>query len=187
MSFLNERSKRQIALLAGDDLEGEQVGEAQRNIDLCSDCRQHWIHVRGCLDVLDRAGKTTWPQDSRLWPAIESRLRSTVTPARPQEFNGWVPALSMAAACIALLIAGRLDGIAPHDVVAPGHDAVQAGLFPSGYRLHSRPISDSVGMKSRFDRFQRAVPLPRIEAAAYDAVLLKPNVLHRSAGPLLAP
>lgn len=109
MSGLNERSKRQIALLASDDLDELQAEEARRSIDSCPHCRTHWTRVRGCLDVLERAGKESASVSGfSLWPVVESRLtRSTVR--RPERFNGWVPALSMAAACIALLIAGQLE------------------------------------------------------------------------------
>lgn len=116
MSGLNERSKRQIALLAGDDLEGESHEEARRSVESCPDCRRHWVRVRGCLDVLERAGKSAAavPEES-LWPAVERRLPPVSAPRRPEKFNGWVPALSMAAACIALLIAGQMEGTPPQD------------------------------------------------------------------------
>lgn len=109
MSGLNERSKRQIALLASDDLDELQVEEARRSIDSCPHCRTHWTRVRGCLDVLERAGKECpLVPGFSLWPMVESRLTRS-TALRPERFNGWVPALSMAAACIALLIAGQLE------------------------------------------------------------------------------
>jgi Zn-finger nucleic acid-binding protein len=114
MSGLNERSKRQIALLASDDLDAIQAEEARRSIDSCPHCRGHWTRVRGCLDLLERAGKESASvPDFSVWPAVESRLAPSSV-RKPERFNGWVPALSMAAACIALLIAGQLES-APQD------------------------------------------------------------------------
>lgn len=110
MSEFNERSKRQIALLAGDDLEGVATEEVRESIESCPKCRGHWIRVRGCLDLMERVGKEgPDPIDvASLWPALEPRLRRPVV-LRAERFNGWIPALSMAAACIALMIAGQLE------------------------------------------------------------------------------
>ncbi len=120
MSGLNERSRHQIALLAGDDLEGSLAEEARRSVDSCPHCRGHWLRIRGCLGALERAGKGSSSLfEASLWPAIESRLTRPM-PARPERFNGWVPALSMAAACIALLIAGQMEAPSPQDSPDPG-------------------------------------------------------------------
>lgn len=117
MSGINERVRRRIALLAGDDLEGVDAEEARRSVGSCPNCRGHWTRVRGCLDVLERVGKQAEPAPmASLWPAIEAQLNRPVVLA-PERFNGWVPALSMAAACIALLIAGRNDVPLPQDAV----------------------------------------------------------------------
>lgn len=114
MSGLNERSRRQIALLASDDLDKAQAEEARRSINSCPHCKGHWTRVRDCLDLLERAGKESAPvPDFSLWPAVESRLIPSSV-RRLERFNGWVPALSMAAACIALLIAGQMES-APQD------------------------------------------------------------------------
>ena len=121
MSEFNERSKRQIALLAGDDLEGVSAEEARRSIEACPKCRGHWTRVRGCLDLMERAGKECpEPADGvSLWPALEARLSRPVV-LRAERFNGWVPALSMAAACVALMIAGQLETLPPQDSLDGG-------------------------------------------------------------------
>jgi hypothetical protein len=124
MNGLNELVKCQIALLAGDDLEDEQTAEVRRSIESCPHCRQHWVRLRGCVDVLERVGRSGEAVSGpSLWPAIESRLQRTVS-VRPGKFNGWVPALSMAAACVALLVAGQMDGLAPPELATD-----QAVLF----------------------------------------------------------
>lgn len=109
MSELNERTKRQIALLAGGDLEVEELDEALHLIKTCSHCQEHWRHVRGSLDLLDRFGTPELGQSEELWPAVETRLRASRAASNPRKFNGWVPALSMAAACILILAAGQMD------------------------------------------------------------------------------
>lgn len=126
MSGLNELMRSQIALLAGDDLEDdEQIREVRRSIESCPDCRQHWVRLRGCIDVLDRAGRSAERVSApSLWPAIGSRLQKTSC-VRRDRFNGWVPALSMAAACIALLVAGQMDELSPQELPA----ADQAAFF----------------------------------------------------------
>lgn len=188
MSELNERVRRQIALLAGDDLEGEQQDEARRFVDSCPDCRGHWLRLRGCLDVLERAGKT--PEsgaETSLWPVIESRLQPTVVVRRSDQFNGWIPALSMAAACIALLIAGQMDGVAPVDFAMHGHDeARQASVFPAGPRLHQPPFRTNSGLMQRFATFEQSFALPRQERPLLESPslgrdgLLVPDRSHSS-------
>jgi hypothetical protein len=71
-----------------------------------------------------------------------------VTAARgPETFNGWVPALSMASACIALLVAGQLDGVSPQDVAeaesshAVLHDGRMPGFSVESVTFPSRPGS----------------------------------------------
>jgi len=133
MSGLNERSKRQIALLAGDDLEGLTADEARRSVESCPKCRGHWTRVRGCLDLMERAGKESEPVDGgSLWPALEARLTRPVV-LRAERFNGWVPALSMAAACVALLIAGQMEAPPPQDSGEFG--------FPAGRPIRSPMLS----------------------------------------------
>ena len=149
MSGINERTKRQIALLAGDDLEGVPAEEAQRSVDSCPNCRGHWTRVRGCLDVLERVGKQAEPASgSSLWPVIEAQLCRPVVRA-PERFNGWVPALSMAAACIALLIAGQMDARPPQDAVdeswvTTSRPMVRLAPSPSG-DLDFRMVRDPAG------------------------------------------
>ena len=110
MSSLNERTKSRIALLASDDLEEEEVGEVRQLIATCPQCRRHWVRVRGCLDILGRSGDADQVMDEPdLWPEIGSQVRSMHQRVDRDKFNGWVPALSMAAACIAMLVAGQMD------------------------------------------------------------------------------
>ncbi len=108
MSLLNGQTKRQISLLAGDDLEGPHADEARGYVETCPDCRRHWTRVRGCLDVIQRTeGAQRTDAGARpvgsLWPTIEGRLGPTVVPRPEPRFNGWIPAFSMAAACAAVV------------------------------------------------------------------------------------
>jgi hypothetical protein len=164
MTGLSERTKRQIALLAGDDLEAEQSEEIRRSVDACPDCRRHWLRVRGCLDVLERAGKANEPTpEISLWPALEVRLRPASVARRADKFNGWIPALSMAAACIALLIAGQRDGVVPADAAAFEEHRLFVG--------HSLPL--------------HAVPAPLEEATHYASGSGEPSELTPLDGRLL--
>ena len=149
MSGINERTRRRIALLAGDDLEGVDAEETRQSVESCPNCRGHWTRVRGCLDVLERAGKRAEPAPMpSLWPAIEAQLNRPVVRA-PERFNGWVPALSMAAACIALLIAGQKDVALPQDAV----DGSWATASPPVFRLppDAQPGDDPQGTVERYD------------------------------------
>lgn len=153
MNGLSELVKNQIALLAGDDLEDEQTADVRRSIETCPHCRQHWVRVRGCVDVLDRVGRSEEPMSGEsLWPAIESRLQRTVS-VRPGKFNGWVPALSVAAACVALLVAGQMDGISPQEMSA----ADQAVLFSGNLLNVGSTPATQVRREVRGERFRESV------------------------------
>ncbi len=108
MSLLNSHTKLQIALLAGDDLEGAEAGETRGQVESCPDCRRHWTRVRGCLDVLHRTDSGVRPAGS-LWPAIEDRLLATSQPLRPRRSRAWIPVFSIAAACLAVALAATTD------------------------------------------------------------------------------
>lgn len=137
MAVLSERAKKQIALLAGGDLDGEEALEVRRGIESNLEHRQQWIRCCGCLDVLEKSGSLiAAPEGPSLWPAIEARLRPAEI-RRPEKFNGWVPALSVAAACIAVLVAGQMEGTTAPEATIP---QVQAN-FLSGNRLH-HPVVD---------------------------------------------
>ncbi len=141
MSGLHERARQQIALLAGDDLEGEEQAEAQQSVTICPDCRDHLLRLRGCLDILDRTGRSAETVSGpSLWPALEPRLQP-IAVRRSDQFNGWVPALSMAAACIALLIAGQMDDVAPPDV--SGAESFRTTFMTTGSRLHQVPMMNA--------------------------------------------
>lgn len=154
MNGLNERTKQRIALLAGDDLDDEEVAEVRRLIIACPDCRQHWVRVQGCLDVLDRGGALESEEvlkEPGLWPAISSRLRPSAASSHRRKFNGWVPALSMAAACIAMLAAGQLDATWQQEGSWPARsERMASGIQRSRWM----PISQETLAPAR------AVPLP---------------------------
>jgi hypothetical protein len=161
MSGLNELMRSQIALLAGDDLEDdEQIREVRSSIESCPHCRQHWVRLRGCIDVLDRAGRSAdGAAVPSLWPAIGSRLQKTSC-VRRDRFNGWVPALSMAAACIALLIAGQMDTVSPQELPASDQAKLfggQMGLVVARPQPWEAPPTEGtiLGLgSSRYDRMQ---------------------------------
>jgi len=137
MAVLSEHAKRQIALLAGGDLDGDEALEVRRIIESSAEHRQQWIRCCGCLDVLEKTGSlVATPDGPSLWPSIEARLRPSVV-RRPEKFNGWIPALSLAAACIAVLVAGQMEGTASYEAGVPQMQA----SFLSGNRLH-HPVVD---------------------------------------------
>jgi hypothetical protein len=173
MSSLNELMKSQIALLAGDDLEDEEeIRDVRRSIESCPHCRQHWVRLRGCVDVLDRAGRSTERVSSpSLWPSIGSRLQRT-SYVRRDRFNGWVPALSMAAACIALLVAGQMDGFSPQELPASDHAGLFGGEMRSINFVRPQPIEVSPMEGSVFGgmgTFRYDLSYPNRGGNGYDA------------------
>lgn len=151
MNGPSELIKSQIALLAGDDLEHEEEAqEVRRSIEACPQCRQHWVRLRGCVDVLDRVSRSNPAGPSAsLWPEIESRLQRTVS-VRQGKFNGWVPALSMAAACIALLLAGQMDGLPPQEMSSADHVVLFGGAVSPFVLGQPTPLPEAPADPSLF-------------------------------------
>src|SRR5690606_36061208 len=106
-------------------------------------------------------------------PSIEKRLRPPAVMAAREDFNGWVPALSMAAACIALLIAGQMDGMAPSD-----HQMISAEVStaPRAGGQHVRWIREE--MQRRSARLMAPVRMPAEQADAELYSTMRANSLR---------
>lgn len=91
-----------MALHVGQDVDGGSAGggsaaELRQHIAGCPSCRQHWYGLQQSQRAL-RSPQTEVVSRGSLWPGISARL-----PARREpSFNGWIPALAMAAACLAV-------------------------------------------------------------------------------------
>jgi hypothetical protein len=116
------RAQAHIALWVGDDLEEPTLSRLREHVDGCPKCRAHADGMRGVLDVLgcrpdaaadgvsgtgpsfdefDEPGESLWPRLSRQLP----KLARDTPPAA--DFNGWYPALAVAAVCLLIVTSAR--------------------------------------------------------------------------------
>jgi hypothetical protein len=101
-----KRAKTAIALWVGDDLDASSVNDLQSHLAECPVCRDRWLDMRRSLDVLHRVET---PIDDRgqsgnIWPSVAARILRRNQARQPQDFNGWVPALAVSAACLAIAV-----------------------------------------------------------------------------------
>src|SRR5215471_3312020 len=111
------KTRRLLALSAGNDLDERDQALAQRHLAVCPKCREAWQGLQRSQDVLERVcaapavdqGKSPgWSQGS-LWPTVARHLRSIDTQAAAPDWRGWLPAGALAAACLAVVIVSLPD------------------------------------------------------------------------------
>jgi hypothetical protein len=110
MTAPDEIDRRRIALLWGDDLEGSYVAETEQKVSSCPKCKAHWERICEASSALRESADGSHPMGvgDSIWPSVRRKLDAArVRRARDPEgagsnFNGWVPALTVAAACLAL-------------------------------------------------------------------------------------
>lgn len=129
-------AEHQMALAVGEDLSPAETQELQQHLDGCSKCEQTYQqHQRG-FAVLQhsRANEARSNRDS-VWPTLASRLQARSSGSQRGEFNGWIAALAVTAACVLLFVFSRDDSISTAintqrgsfsgdtRVFAPNHDS----------------------------------------------------------------
>jgi hypothetical protein len=99
------RAKRDIALWVGSDLDDQEVAALRRHLACCECCREHWRQMKRSLQSLQEPGEFEPAERAEsVWPALAGRLPSREAFRRADEFNGWLPATVVAAACLAVLV-----------------------------------------------------------------------------------
>jgi hypothetical protein len=129
------RAQAHIALWVGDDLEEPTLSRLREHLDGCPKCREHAQGMRSALDVLgsrpDMAAEgADFASDESLWPGLSRQLpklaRGTSPPA---EFNGWYPALAVAAVCLLIVTSARE---VPTQPTAPRASMETGPVWPVG-------------------------------------------------------
>jgi len=126
------RAQTDIALWAGNDLSEIDCQSLQRHLEVCPKCRDYKAHMQAIMQVVDEcplrdeadeASKSAVAEG--LWPSLASRLVSLPTP-RNDRFNGWIPAIAVAAVCLAMLMVAS-----PQDAFPPTSSAVPNETDPA--------------------------------------------------------
>ena len=114
-------AKHQMALAVGEDLAPAEIQELQRHLQDCSNCQQTWEqHQRGFAVLQHSRTHETRPKSDSVWPTLSQRLRERDAAPQRGEFNGWVAALAVTAACVVLLVFSIEDAPLLLDRPQPG-------------------------------------------------------------------
>lgn len=104
------RAQSDIALWAGNDLDEADLPSLQRHLEACPECREYQEQMHQLMQLVeecplreegDEASQAV-VEDS-LWPSLSTQLVSVRT-SRSDHFNGWVPAVAVAAVCLAMVL-----------------------------------------------------------------------------------
>lgn len=157
-----KQAKSELALRIGGDLPEAPSLELERHVAVCPSCRTVREGLKSSHSALQEVAaapprpagpaRASSPSDS-LWPAVSARLSRRETP-RTRQFNGWLPALAVTAASIAVIfVAGQNAAQYARSSASQHPDSWQAPVqvMPAFYPDDERP-----GMFSReripFDR-----------------------------------
>ena len=139
---LNAHHRRQIALLAGEDLPPADATAAERSVHSCPDCRGHFESVRDGLAALGRSAGDAHPGTPSLWPGMRTHLTTLApAPAVKPRWAGWGPLLAVTAA--SLLAGAFAFGPQLGDASGPAVGGPGAGtVIPAGDGFREPPRVD---------------------------------------------
>ena len=114
-----KRVRLEIALWVGNDLDGSAIEGLQRHLSECSKCRQHWEKLKSSLMRLkDPVVSGARAMHDSVWPGLLARLPARGGDPQPVQFNGWLPALAVIAASVAIVAFWQNEPMAQSPMVA---------------------------------------------------------------------
>lgn len=129
-------ARHDIALYAGNDLDGLSIRELKSHLLRCPECAAYWKQMQSSIDALKTPSREAALIHDSVWPGISARLSRRPAFRREDRFNGWAPALAVVASCMFMLFVTQRNttvnepvGVAP--VVSP-HSALQPVVGPPG-------------------------------------------------------
>ncbi len=140
------QAKQNLALWVGDDLEPSAIVALERHISVCPGCREAWVQLRQSQEALATAAKclpatslraesslpgVEQPAVDSLWPAISRRLPMPASSMQRPRFNGWVPGLAVAVACVAVMIVA-VRNVTQSNVPMQAHPSSPFSVMPVG-------------------------------------------------------
>lgn len=135
------RARRDIALYIGDDLDDASKRRLKRHLAACPRCRAHYQQVKASLSPLyERDDSAPEPADDHdsIWPGMIIRLPAVEKQREAPRFNGWLPAMAVAASCLAIVVFARTDhfGGGARGADAAGLHSDTAGSSPGGSNVY---------------------------------------------------
>jgi hypothetical protein len=112
------KTRRLLALSAGNDLEERDLAGAHRHLAVCPTCREVWQGLRQSQQVLEQAvavpvadpgAPAIHRPAGSVWPTVSRHLRSIDAQAAAPNWRGWLPTGALAAACMAVVVVALPD------------------------------------------------------------------------------
>jgi len=101
-----KQAQTNIALWVGGDLSENDVALLERHVAICPGCREHHLRMEHVQQMLNVSNSPPSLEES-IWPDLEVKIERHQKAFRREQFNGWVPAFAVAAACLLLLFYSR--------------------------------------------------------------------------------
>lgn len=100
----------QMALAVGEDLAPAETQDLQSHLQGCSRCQQTWDnHRRGFAVLQHSRTNESYAKSDSVWPALSKRLIEREAALQRGEFNGWIGALAVTAACVLIFVFSQDD------------------------------------------------------------------------------
>jgi hypothetical protein len=164
MMWNNEcrKSRRLLALWAGNDLDERDAAALERHLAVCPQCRdvrQALHRSQQALEVVGPAGGPDGQQAASVWPGVSRHIRTINEPSESvSRWHEWLPTAALAAACVTIIVV-LFPPARPND----GHLAavqVQGGTDVSNVRSLSGNFSKSGRRQFRVAPVQTTVADP---------------------------
>lgn len=154
------RAKSDIALWAGNDLDEPSLFGLRNHLQACPACRSYLEEMQALMRLVDECPLRDQGDEisksaveASLWPSLSARLVSLPSP-RHDHFNGWLPAVAVAAVCLAMVIVASPPQLqTPQDASALSVAAEESWAVDPA----SKPLADPVS-----PRRMQPLPIPGI-------------------------
>lgn len=106
--------QRLMALAVGDDLPVSDLRQLQQHVQVCAKCQSVWEqHQQGFAVVQQSRVQTIHPLSDSVWPKLANRLQHRFSDRSQSDFNGWIPALVISAACVLVFVFSQETSLSP--------------------------------------------------------------------------
>src|SRR5579871_5587034 len=102
------KTRRLLALWAGNDLDERDAGGIERHLAVCPQCREirQGLHqAQQVLEAVRPTGAADRQLSTSVWPGVSRHIRSFNEAAVSGSWREWLPTGALAAACVAMIAA----------------------------------------------------------------------------------
>lgn len=164
------RAKTGLALWVGEDLpDAAEVAALRRHVSRCPSCARYLSQLQASQEALRAAQSGPPAFVTSIWPQVKSEIVRHEKQKRQERFNGWIPAVAMAAAVLMIVGVSFGPQLGTPSGVWQGDgqfSSLSKGMFPTPRDLFDDPEFQTAGERLRGARtpIQPAVaPAPHSE------------------------